>query len=138
MFCSDHQVMPRTIERTRARVFWQVFKVWGGIMTLPGLFFVSQARLHYQSILGEVIAPGVAFGAIGAAFMSLLVRPGQKFRALLVGLLVGGGSPAAFFWGLAIVLPKNEATMGYVLFGMIFAMAGAFAGIMAANSLKPQ
>jgi len=70
--------------------------------------------------------------------MSLLVRPGQKARALLVGLLVGGGSPAAFFWGLAMVLPKNEATMGYVLFDMIFAMAGAFAGIMAANSLKSE
>lgn len=129
MFFGDHQVVPRTIERTRAPVFWQVFKVWGGIMALSGLFFVSQARLHYQSILVEVIAPGVALGAIGAAFMSLLVRPGQKFRALPSCFLLGG---------LAIVLPKNEATMGYVLFGMIFAMAGAFAGIMAANSLKSQ
>src|ERR1700758_1390508 len=72
---------------------------------------------HYQYILFEMVAPGIAFGAIGAAFMTLLVRPGQKLRALVVGLLVGFGTPAAFFSGLAILLPKNEATMGYVLFG---------------------
>ncbi len=107
-------------------------------MALPGLFFLAQVGLHYQYILVGIIAPGVVFGAIGAAFMSLLVRPGQKGRALAVGLLVGFASPAAFFWGLAIVLPKNEATMGYGLFGMILGLAGAFAGVMAANSLKSE
>jgi hypothetical protein len=119
-------------------MFWQVFKVWGGIMALPGVFFLSQVGLHYQYILVGVIAPGVGFGAIGAAFLTLLVRPGQKVRALVVGLLVGFGTPAAFFWGLAIVLPKNEATMGYALFGLVFAMTGAFAGIVAANAVKSE
>jgi hypothetical protein len=135
---ADHGLMLGELERTRSQVFWAVFKIWGGIMAFPGLFFLPRIGLHYQYILFEMVAPGIAFGAIGAASMTLLVRPGQKLRALVVGLLVGFGTPAAFFSGLAILLPKNEATMGYVLFGMIFAMTGAFAGIVAANSLKSE
>jgi hypothetical protein len=105
-FRVDHGPMLGEVETAKSQVFWGVFKTWGSIMALPGLFFLPQVGLHYQYILFGMVAPGIKFGAIGAAFMTLLVRPGQKVRALVVGLLVGFGTPAAFFWGLAIVLPK--------------------------------
>jgi hypothetical protein len=97
-----------SLKEPEARCFGLCSKSGGGIMAFPGLFFLPRVGLHYQYILFEMVAPGIAFGAIGAAFMTLLVRPGQKLRALVVGLLVGFGTPAAFFSGLAILLPKNE------------------------------
>ena len=81
------------------------------------------------------LGPGVLFGALGAAALTFLVRPGQQLRALAVGVLVGFACPVAFFGALMFILPQNEGTMGWYLFGFIFAMTGMFAGIMAGNSI---
>ena len=117
-------------------------------MALPGLFFLLQTGSPLSSpdwltsflttALYWVLAPGAVFGGIGAGAMTLWVQPGQTFRAITLGVVVGLGAPAGFFAALAIFLPKNEATMGWVLFGMVFAMTGAFAGVMAANLLKSE
>ena len=125
----------------RARIFWNTFKIWGGIMALPGTFSMLMGGAHFNSnvlLLSGfyyVLAPGVVFGTIGAAALAFLVRPGQRIRALVVGSLVGFGCPAAFFVALALILPKNEGTPVWIFAAMIYGGTGAFAGITAANAI---
>jgi hypothetical protein len=78
----------------------------------------------------------VILGGLGAAALALLIRPGQKWRALLVGIVVGFACPVVIAIVLDIILPKNNDRMGLALFGFMFAMLGMFAGVMAGNAVS--
>jgi hypothetical protein len=56
-----------------------------------------------------------------------------KKSALLIGLLVGGALAPLVLWSLALILPKNETTMGLALYGIILAAPNAFAGAVAGH-----
>jgi hypothetical protein len=137
----------------RAQIFWKAFKIWGGIMAIPGAaatlmsapeVFKSAFAPAYPAhfVYGwsvvcfyYVFVPAAAFGGLGAAALTFLVRPGQKFRAVVVGTVTGLGCPAAFFAALALILPKNEATLGWVFGGIIYGGIGIFAGVVAGNTI---
>jgi hypothetical protein len=129
----------------RARIFWRAFKTWSGIMSLPGAFFLIQAvgLLHsardvYNLLLlalYSALAPGVIFGVLGATALTFLASPAKKTRTLLVGIVTGLSCPLAFFGALIAFFPKNDATLGWVIFGFIFALTGALAGFMAGNAV---
>lgn len=142
--------MSSQVASKRARIFGKAFKVWGGIMALPGVFLTFQigsGGFHTASFsmydfmrmgLYYAIAPGVAFGTVGAAALTFLAWQGHTLRAFAVGIAIGFLCPAVFFAGMFFLLPKNEGSLGWVLFGVIFSMTGIFAGVMAANAIASE
>ena len=80
-----------------------------------------------------LLVPGLVMGALGATIMTLVVEPGRTFSAVIVGFFVGSGVPLIVFWGLAALGPKNEATLGYGIFGFLFAVPSGIAGIIAGS-----
>jgi hypothetical protein len=115
-------------------------------MALPGAFFLIQVagvRLQSANPLPDLLlmalyyalAPGAFFGALGATALAFLGSPAKKIRTLLVGIVIGLVCPLCFFGALIVFLPKNEWTLGWFLFGFIFALTGAFAGFMAGNAV---
>ena len=121
------------IPRTSVQVFWRSFCLWAGIMGLPSILFYSMGN-HSQPILVLLkrllicLAPAVLFGGIGATVMTFFVPTGRTLLAVLVGTVVGFVLPVATFWIVAAILPKDEATMFYVIEGWVFGMAGCLAG----------
>jgi hypothetical protein len=117
--------------QSNAQNFWKFFKLWAGVTAIPCLLVYFQSGIQHVQALPVLLAPAVVFGTIGAAVMTFLVSPGHLLRALLAGIVVGFGLPAGVFWGLAVILPKNEATLGYYLAGWVLGMAGGVAGVIA-------
>ena len=78
---------------------------------------------------------GVAavFGLIGAAAMTVGVPARRKLAAIAVGVAFGITLPLVIFWGLAAALPKNEGTVGYFLFGYVYAVPSGLAGAVAGS-----
>ena len=127
----DHKDMTSQARPTKSQDFWKFFKIWAGVSALPVLPFSLQAVFRGNVSQAPVIlAPAVLFGAVGAAVMTFLLPPGNLFRSVLVGIVVGFVVPAGVFWVWANALPKNEATMGYYLAGMVFGSAGFVAGVI--------
>ncbi len=123
--------------------------MWAGIMTLPGAFLLAPmagVRLQSPNALPDValmtvsyvLAPGALFGAMGAGVLALWASPAKKIPTLSLGVVTGLASPLIFFGALLVILPKNEASLGWILFGMIFSVAGAFAGFMTAAAVLPK
>ena len=130
----------------RARIFWRAFKTWSTIMSLPGAFFLMQSLGLLHSIDGvhtllllalySVLAPGVLFGVLGATALTFLASPAKKTRTLLVGIVTGLACPLTFFGALIVLQgPKNEGVAGWVLYGFIFVLTGAFAGFEAGKAV---
>jgi hypothetical protein len=143
----DHSSMFSDTPKVRAHIFWTAFKTWSGIMSLPGAFFLLQGAasiLHSANgaynllllALYSVLAPGVVFGVPGATALTFLGSPVKKTRTLLVGTVTGFACPLAFFGALIVLQgPKNEGVAGWVLYGFLFALTGAFAGFEAGNAV---
>jgi hypothetical protein len=72
-----------------------------------------------------LLVPGLVMGVLGSAVLTFVVQPGRTWTAITVRAVLGFGFPLAVFWGLAAVLPKNEATLGYTLAGRTFALPAA-------------
>jgi len=121
------------IPRTKAQTFWRFFSLWAGIIACPCMLVCfggnTPILLHLEQ-LPIFLAPAAVFGTIGAAVMTFLVPPGRMVLAMFAGIVIGFILPAATFWGLAVTLPKNEATMGYFLAGWVLGMAGGIGGIV--------
>jgi hypothetical protein len=134
MLPENHGRVGYTVSRrSNARDFWRFFKLWAGITAIPCLLVYSQTGIQHVQALPVLLAPAVVFGTIGATVMTFLVTPGHLLRALLAGMVVGFGLPAAVFWGLVVILPKNEASLGYYLAGWVLGMAGGVAGVIAGS-----
>ncbi len=127
--------MPREATNTRAQVFWKAFKMWAGIMALPGAFLLApMAGVRLQSpnalpdvalmTVSHVLAPGALFGAVGAGVLALRASPATKIRTLSLGVVTGLACPLLLFGALLVILPKDEASLGWILFGMIFSVTG--------------
>ena len=87
-------------------------------------------------VLYSVLAPGVVFGVLGATALTFLASPAKKTRTLLVGIAIGFACPLAFFGALIVLQgPKNEGVAGWVLYGFIFVLTGAFAGFEAGKAV---
>jgi hypothetical protein len=134
MLPEDHGRVGLTVSRrSNTQDFWKFFKLWAGITAIPCLLVYSQIGIHYTKALPVLLAPAVVFGTIGATVMAFLVSPGHLLRALLAGIVVGFGLPAAVFWGLLVILPKNEVSLGYYFAGWVLGMAGGVAGVIAGS-----
>ena len=134
------------VRKGRGRVFWRAFKTWSCIMVLPGAFFLIQAASSLLSargiydlllyVLYSIVVPGLLFGSLGAIALTFLASPAKKTRTLVVGVVTGFGCPVAFFGALIVVQgPKSDGTLGWVLYGIIFAGTGAFAGFEAGSAI---
>lgn len=140
--------MPSEVNGRRAQTFWKAFKIWAAIMAVPGALGTFGKVVNCfrwgcpygpsipRTALWWIGAPGVILGGLGAAALALLIRPGQKWRAPLVGIVVGFACPVVIAIVLDIILPKNNDRMGLALFGFMFAMLGMFAGVMAGNAVS--
>ena len=121
----------------RLRDFTKMFVLWAGLICVPGLFLVfgqgGRGEPKHSDLLPLVLFPASVLGAVGAAIMTFVVRRGERRSAMIVGTVVGFGLPPVAFWSLAAVLPKNEATMGYVLARCILAVPSGIAGIVSAT-----
>jgi hypothetical protein len=120
--------------RTKAQTFWRFFILWAGIIACPCIVFyfevIRQQVLLHLKLLPIFLAPAVLFGTIGAAWMTFLVPPGRLVLAVFAGIVIGFIPPAATLWGLGVILPKSEATLGYYLVGWVLGMAGGTAGLL--------
>jgi hypothetical protein len=86
--------------------------------------------------LYTAIAPGVIFGVLGASALTFLAWLAKKTRTLLVGIVTGFACPLAFFGALIVVQGvKNEGVAGWILYGFIFVLTGAFAGFEAGKAV---
>jgi len=110
--------------------FLRTFLFWAALTSLPCLLFTMPFSLH---LVAALMVPGLVMGALGATIMTLVVEPGRTFSAVIVGFFVGSGIPLIVFWGLAALGPKNEATLGYGIFGFLFAVPSGIAGIIAGS-----
>jgi len=110
--------------------FLRTFLFWAALTSLPCLLplFTMPFSLRLAAAL---MVPGLGMGALGATIMTLVVEPGRTFSAVIVGFFVGAGVPLIVFSGLAALGPKNEATLGYGIFGFLFAVPSGIAGIIA-------
>ena len=75
--------------------------------------------------------PELPLALVGTVIIWFFV-PAKK-SAALVGFLVGGALAPIALWTLALILPKNEGTMGYVLYGVVLAVPNAIAGAVAGH-----
>jgi hypothetical protein len=91
---------------------------------------IRQQVLLHLKLLPIFLAPAVLFGTIGAAWMTFLVPAGRLVLAMFAGIVIGFIPLAATLWGLVVVLPKTEATLGYYLVGWVLGMAGGIAGLL--------
>jgi hypothetical protein len=122
------QSSPNVTNRLVA-AFGKTFLLWAILGSAPLMLIVLQGPFSLGK-LGLGLLPGVVLGAIGTAIMNFVVPAGSK-SAPVTGFLLGGALPPIVLWTLAIILPKDEGTMGYVLFGFILAIPNAIAGAVA-------
>jgi len=112
--------------------FLRTFLFWGALTSLPCLLPLFTTPFSLR-LVAALMVPGLVMGALGATIMTLVVEPGRTFSAVIVGFFVGSGVPLIVFWGLAALGPKNEATLGYGIFGFLFAVPSGIAGIIAGS-----
>src|SRR5258707_8862703 len=112
--------------------FLRTFRFWGALTALPWLLPLFPTPFSLR-LVAALMVPGLVMGALGATIMTLVVERGRTFSAVIVGFLVGLGVPLIVFWGLAALGPKNEATLGYGIFGFLFAVPSGIAGIIAGS-----
>jgi hypothetical protein len=93
---------------------------------VPALLFAFHGNVLLAGLAGSFLAD-IVLGLIGAAIPTKVVPAGSK-TAPVTRLVIGGALPAVILWTLAVILPKNEATMGYVRFGFILAVPNAIPG----------
>jgi hypothetical protein len=124
------QVLSSPDPKTRRRAeFGKIIFLWAVIVSAPVAVFSLGSHVSISGLIGS-FAFGTVFGIIGTAILSRFVSPGSKFATVL-GIIIGGVLAPLVLWTLALIMPKNEATMGYFLFGFILAVPNALAGGMA-------
>jgi hypothetical protein len=102
------------------------FLLWLIVGALPLLFvFLSGASRTWDSILTS-LEPELPMALIGTAILWFAV-PAKK-SAFLFGLIIGVAIAPLTLWTLALILPKNELTMGLALYGIILALPNGLAG----------
>lgn len=110
----------------RAAGFAKTFLFWTVVGSTPMLLIALSRPFSWSNLVISLV-PGVPLAIIGSVILMFWV-PARKKSAPVIGLLVGGALPPVTLWTLAMILPKNEATMGYALFGFILAVPNAIAG----------
>ena len=115
----------------RAAGFAKTFLFWTVVGSTP-MALIALSGPFSSSNLAMSLLPGVPLAIIGSVILMFWVPAGKK-SAPVIGLLVGGALPPVTLWTLAMILPKNEATMGYALFGFILAVPNAIAGAVAGS-----
>jgi hypothetical protein len=111
--------------------------LWAAVGSVPPLLLAFHGNVSLVTLAGSLL-PGIVLGLIGTAILTIVIPAGSK-NAPVTGVVIGGGLPAVILWALAVIPPKNEAPMGYFLFGFILAVPNAIAGAIAGvwRSKKP-
>jgi hypothetical protein len=126
------QVLSSPDPKTRRRAeYGKIIFLWAVIATAPMFLISLSSHLSIFALIGS-FAFGLIFATIGTAILSRFVSPGSRFATVL-GIIIGGVLAPLVLWTLALVMPKNEGTMGYFLFGFILAVPNALAGGFAGN-----
>ena len=115
----------------RAAGFAKTFLFWAVVGSTPMALIALSGPFSWSKMVMSLV-PGVPLAIVGSVILMFWVPAGKK-SAPVIGLLVGGALPPVTLWTLALILPKNEATMGYVLFGLILAVPNAIAGAVAGS-----
>jgi hypothetical protein len=102
------------------------FLLWLIVGASPLLvIFLSGPSRTLDSILVSV-EPELPMALIGTALLWFVV-PAKK-SAIVFGMVIGVVLAPLVLWTLALILPKNELTMGLALFGIILAIPNGAAG----------
>src|SRR3981081_2038411 len=121
--------VPDNVRPQAGMEFLRTFLLWAALTSLPCLVPLFTMPFSLR-LMAALTVPGFLMGAFGAAIMTLVVQPGKKLSAMIVGFVGGSGVPLIVFWGLAVLLPKSEGTLGSALFGFVFAVPSGIAGII--------